>query len=40
MNIKYKSFSFFNQMKFVKPIIDDNFLFSKEKNDIKKWNLN
>jgi hypothetical protein len=40
INIKYKSFSFFNQMKFVKPIIDDNFLFSKEKNDIKKWNLN
>ena len=39
INIKYCSFSFFNRMKNRNKIFaDDNILFSKEENDIKKWN--
>ncbi len=39
INIKYCSFSFFTRMKNRNKIfIDDNILFSKEENYIKKWN--
>ena len=41
INIKYHSFSFFNNIKCDnKIILDDNDLFSKEKDDIKNWNSN
>ena len=41
INIKYNSFSFFNNIKCDnKIILDDNDLFSKEKDDIKNWNSN